>query len=108
MSHGLCSSTERLLPALGSISTGQVIEGDNHEHSGRLDQRDYKNVFVSVAVREPGDSKQRNYRAIMWKGVHPAACHRCDTVQNLKRDMRGVGRCDKGIAHRCECDAHTA
>ena len=46
---------------------------------------------IPVPVREPGDRKKSDDRAIVRKAVHSAACHRSDAVQHFVWDAEAGG-----------------
>ncbi len=57
-------------------------------------------------MAQAGDRQQGDHRPVMRQGVHAAAGHGGDAVQDLQRNIGGVGGGDKGFGHR-RGDAHS-
>ncbi len=57
-------------------------------------------------MAQAGDRQQGDHRPVVRQGVHAAAGHGGDAVQDLERNIGGVGGGDKGLGHRRQGDAH--
>ena len=59
-------------------------------------------------MAQTGDRQQGDHRAVMGKGIHPAAGHGGHAMQYLKRNIGRVGGGNKRVGHGREGNAHPA
>src|SRR5688572_30256820 len=80
-----------------SDEPGSVVDGDDEEDREGLDAGDREDVDVRRPMRQPGDGEQRDHGAVVRQGVHAAARHGRDAVEDLERNVRRPRRLDEAI-----------